>query len=289
MQKGTSEYKKNQQPKQQCKVALGAIVFFLISFPLLSNAQEDQTKDQMPVKIEHAEPLYIDLIRDLGAHQGEKEWNVGFGITDKTTIDEYEFLVEYEFAAADRLGFEVEIPFLFYSAANDGSEVPSAKAESIKLATQWSFFVHEKVGVSMALGYINEFVLTDFDSFSQPFFTGNIYNPFLVIAKKWHNNLHALVYTGPSFEQHYQGPWTNSYEVNTSIHYMIPATNNFVGIEFNKYWLEGDFDMVIRPQMRLLIHNDLLLGIVTGIPISKEKERLSMFLRLIWEPKSGVH
>ena len=30
-----------------------------------------------PDKVLHAEPFYIDLIRDLGARKGEKEWNVG--------------------------------------------------------------------------------------------------------------------------------------------------------------------------------------------------------------------
>jgi hypothetical protein len=35
-----------------------------------------------PYKVLHAEPLYIDLIRDLGARKGEKEWNVGMGLTD---------------------------------------------------------------------------------------------------------------------------------------------------------------------------------------------------------------
>ena len=29
-------------------------------------------------KVLHAEPLFIDLIRDLGARKGEREWNIGF-------------------------------------------------------------------------------------------------------------------------------------------------------------------------------------------------------------------
>jgi hypothetical protein len=39
------------------------------------------------------------------------------------------------------------------------------------------------------------------------------------------------------------------------------------------------------PQMRVDISDNLLIGIVTGIPISKENERFSTFLRLIYEPK----
>lgn len=45
-------------------------------------------------KVLHAEPLYIDLIRDLGARKGEKEWNIGMGLTDNNMYDKYNALVE---------------------------------------------------------------------------------------------------------------------------------------------------------------------------------------------------
>ena len=63
-------------------------------------------------KVLHAEPLYIDLIRDLGARKGEKEWNVAFGLNDNARYDKYEALVEYERAPLDRLGLEIELPIL---------------------------------------------------------------------------------------------------------------------------------------------------------------------------------
>jgi hypothetical protein len=66
---------------------------------------------------------------------------------------------------------------------------------------------------------------------------------------------------------------------------MITGTRNFIGVEFNKTLDNGDFDMTIRPQMRLGIADNLLIGIVVGIPVSRENERFSSFLRLIWEPK----
>lgn len=65
---------------------------------------------------------------------------------------------------------------------------------------------------------------------------------------------------------------------------MISGTRNFIGIEFNKMVENGNFDMTIRPQMRVGIAENLLIGIVTGIPISRENERFSSFLRLIYEP-----
>lgn len=240
-----------------------------------------------PDKVLHAEPLYIDLIRDLGARKGEKEWNVGLGLTDNLKFDSYEALIEYEWAPIDKLGLEVELPFTFYSPVNGtaNDSVPSNQLNSIKIAAQWSFFVSEPIATSMAFGYINEFELTDFGNFGNPFIKGNVYNPFLVVAKRWGNNFHSLIYTGPMIEQSFSSnKFHTNYAINTSFHYMISGTRNFIGVEFNKTIDNGDFDMTIRPQMRLGIADNLLIGIVAGIPVSRENERFSSFVRLIWEP-----
>nr|WP_231555221.1 HAEPLYID family protein [Cellulophaga sp. Hel_I_12] len=243
---------------------------------------------QEPDKVLHAEPLYIDLIRDLGARKGEKEWNVGLGLTDNLRFDSYEALVEYEWAPIDRLGFEVELPFTFYTRAleTELGSVPSNQLNSIKIATQWTFFVNAPMAMSMAIGYINEFELSDFRNFGDPFIKGNVYNPFFVVAKRWGSNFHSLIYTGPKLEQHFSSNKVHTtYDVNTSFHYMISGTRNFIGVELNKTFDQNDFDMTLRPQMRLGIAENLLIGIVAGIPVSRENERLSSFVRLIWEPK----
>lgn len=247
--------------------------------------QEVQDKKD-PIKVLHAEPLYIDLIRDLGARKGEREWNVGLGITDNNTYDEYLALVEYEWAPIDRLGLEVELPFTFYPTNNSGN-TPSNKLNGLKLAAQYSFFVSEKMKTSMAIGYINEFELTDFNKYnSKKLVIGNVYNPFFVAAKRWGNNFHTLLYTGPAIQHHFEdNHTTTSWQINSNFHYMIPGTRNFIGIEFNKEFIKKDFDMIIRPQMRVEVTENLLVGIVTGIPISRENERFSSFLRLIYEPK----
>lgn len=278
------------------KIRVYLILILLVSTQFIL-AQEDAIKDSLfiheventkqPVKILHAEPLYIDLIRDLGARKGEREWNIGIGLTDKNQFDSYETLIEYEWAPVNRLGLEVELPFTFYSPLNGASveSIPSNRLNSIKIATQWSFFVNEKIATSMALGYINEFELSDFGSFGSPLIKGNVFNPFLVIAKRWGNNFHTLVYTGPRIEQTFESNGLRTtYDVNTNFHYMISGTRNFMGIEFNKTFDNDDFDMTIRPQMRLGIADNLMIGIVVGIPVSRENERFSSFLRLIWEP-----
>ncbi|TQI69481.1 hypothetical protein JM79_0361 [Gramella sp. Hel_I_59] len=247
---------------------------------------EEVQQKKEPAKVLHAEPLYVDLIRDLGARKGEAEWNLGIGITDNFDFDSYEALIEYEWAPVDRLGLEIELPFTFYSPLDGNRDVtaPSNSLNSLKVAAQWSFFVNEPMATSMALGYINEFEFSDFGNFGKPLIKGNVYNPFLVVAKRWGNNFHSLIYTGPAIDQQYSdNSFHTTYETHTSFHYMISGTRNFIGVEFNKYFEKDDFDMTIRPQMRVGIADDLMIGIVAGIPISRENERFSSFLRLIWE------
>ncbi len=243
-------------------------------------------KGNGPAKVLHAEPLYIDLIRDLGARKGEKEWNIGMGLTDKNSYDKYEALVEYEFAPIDRLGLEVELPFTIYSANAGNVVTPGSKLNGLKLAAQYTFLVSEKSSTSLALGYIHEFELADFKHYkSERLYTGNRYNPFFVAAKRWGNNFHTLLYTGPAITKHFHhSPTFISWQANSNFHYMIPGTRNFIGVELNKNLEEGNFDMTIRPQMRVGIAENLLIGIVTGIPISRANERFSSFLRLIYEP-----
>lgn len=252
---------------------------------------EEIENDQEPDKVLHAEPLYIDLIRDLGARKGEKEWNVGLGLTDNTTYDLYTALVEYEWAPINRLGLEVELPFSFYYRTIENGSSPGNKLNSLKLAAQYSFYVSDKYKTSMAIGYIQEFEMIEFNKYQNgKVFSGNIYNPFFIAAKRWGSNFHTLLYTGPAIAHHFNDNSIHTnWQINSNVHYMIPGTRNFLGIEFNKELSRGDFDMTIRPQMRVGIADNLLIGIVTGIPISRENQRFSSFLRLIYEPEHKNH
>lgn len=53
---------------------------------------QELNKVVLPEKVSHAEPLYMDLARDLGARKGEKEINIGSEFTDKNSYSEYLFL-----------------------------------------------------------------------------------------------------------------------------------------------------------------------------------------------------
>jgi hypothetical protein len=274
------------------------LMLIFCAFTLTVYAQEDKnvldsiyihTAENLkePPKNLHAEPLYIDLIRDLGARKGEREWNIGLGIMDNKSFDSYEALVEYEFAPIDRLGIEVELPFSFYYPTEREVLAPQSKLNSLKLAAQYTFLVSEKTKTSLALGYIHEFEMNEFNNYKKgTVFTGNVYNPFIIAAKRWGQNFHTLLYTGPRFIHHFENNSVHEeWQINSNFHYMIDGTRNFVGIEFNKEIQKSDFDMTIRPQMRVGITENVLIGIVTGIPITRENERFSTFLRLIYEPK----
>jgi len=242
-------------------------------------------------KVLHAEPLYIDLMRDLGARKGEKEWNVGLGMTDKLDYNSYLALVEYEFAPVDRLGLEIELPFEFSSGINGSvnpDSRPGNRLKSLKLGAQYTFYVSEEKSTSAAIAYLHEFKMVEFNEFGNgSIWAGNIYNPFFVIAKRWGANFHTLLYTGPSLERFENGK-NDSWQINANLHYMIPGSHSFIGLETNMDVWKNKFVTVFRPQMRLVISDALMVGIVIGIPANFENERLSSFVRLIYEP-GGTH
>ncbi|MDO4764066.1 MAG: HAEPLYID family protein [Flavobacteriaceae bacterium] len=252
-------------------------------------AQEHKEEDNLPLKLHHAEPLYIDLIRDLGARKGESEWNLGMGVTRWNDYYEFTPLIEYEWAVADRLGLEIELPFDFFTSIDkDVRKAPGAKLEGLKLAMQYTFLVNKKYYTSMAVGYINELELNTFRDFGKKIIVGNVYNPFFVVAKGWgkDHSISTLLYTGPQFIHHFDnGHIETDWQVNTSIHYLIPNSKSFIGLEIDKTISKDKFNMVFRPQVRVALKDNVVLGLVTGIPTNTKHEGFSSFLRLIYEPK----
>lgn len=247
----------------------------------------EEYENRDPVKVLHAEPLYIDLIRDLGARKGEREWNIGFGLTDRGDFDQIDALIEYEWAVIDRLGLEIELPFSFFSINDQGEVRPENQLNGLQLAAQYTFLVSEPASTSLAVGYLHEFEFVSFSDYGdKQLYKGNVFSPFFVAAKRWGEYWHTLIYTGPEFEREFNSGSTHTtFAINTNFDFMIPGTTNFVGVELNKTIESGDFDMTVRPQMRIEIADPLKIGVVGGIPIAREEERLSLFLRLIYESK----
>jgi hypothetical protein len=269
-------------------------ITLLILFAFSANAQ--QPKDTIappakPLKLHHAEPLYIDLIRDLGARKGEKEINVGFGMADEKGYTSYTGFAEYEFAVANRLGLEVEGPFEICQGQqrNDTGnfDMPENRLEGLKVATQYTFWVSEKYQTSMAVGYIQEFELSCFSDLGHKgkLFEGTLYNPIFIAAKRWTPNIHTLLYTGPLLEQKFEtNEWNTSAEVNASLHYVF-TNGYFAGIETNMEFSNEKPSIVFRPQVKLQFSDKISLGLVAGIPATERSEHgLSAMTRLIWVP-----
>lgn len=244
-------------------------------------------------KVLHAEPLYVDLIRDLGARKGEQELNVAWGMQDHSSYTAYEALVEYEWAPIDRLGLEIEVPLYIYSNNDliDLEPTPPNRLDGLKLAAQYSFYVSEKHQTSMALGYIQQLVAPDLDRFSMStVLSGLIYNPFFVAARRFGNNWHSLIYTGPRLYQTLLGEgYNSSYATNLNLHYMVTGTRNYIGLEMNHEFNTTGSYLTFRPQMRLEINSQIMLGVVTTLPVASKFDRMGAFFRLIYEPHWRAH
>lgn len=241
-------------------------------------------------KVSHVEPLYMDLVRDLGARKGEKEWNAGLSLEDKTQHHTLGGLVEYEFAPADRLGVEVEIPFSvhFRTDHRNPAELPAAGINGIKTAVQYTFFVSPALNLSMAAGCANdlEFRLEKTEG-RWRLNPENGLQPFGVVAKSWaQGRFHTLLYIAPALGVGLRtGHVQKELLVNANLHYRFPQSRNVVGIEVNQTYGFPQVGVVLRPQVKVNLSKGIALGVVTGIPVSGKDEGPSLFCRLIYEPQ----
>ena len=268
--------------KTPSKKVLVLISFLLLS--IISTAQTDTLPKKIP-KVHHVEPLYIDLVRDLGARKGEKELNIGGDFINTKDYHEYGVLAEYEFAPINRLGLEIETDFLFFKPSSDASEIPKNKLDKLKMSIQYSFYVSPKYATTLAMGYTHVFAFTDFESYdSAKFITGMQYSPFFIAAKRWGENFHTLILTGPILKHRFQTDFTDvDWQFNASFHYGLPNSSHFIGVEFNDELVHDKFKVTMRPQAKLQLTDDLALGIVAGFPLTKSKNGFSSFFRVIYE------
>ena len=267
------------------------IISTFIAFVICSAAfGQSDSLSTLPVKIHHAEPLYIDLIRDLGARKGEKELNVGWGMEEQNGYVANTGFFEYEFSPVNRLGLEVEVPFTFYKPAFEhqiGEEAPRNRMEGIKLASQYTFLVSPKNNLSMAVGYIHEFRTHSFYALSHGSvpLKGHSMSPIFVAAKRWGRRLHSMVYTGPEWEYTSGERKPDRYfQVNASMHYEVSNNGNLIGLEVNQEYLGWKPETIMRPQVKLMITSNFALGLVTGIPVSLKDHGISFLARVIFEP-----
>jgi len=233
-----------------------------------------QENTHLPDKVHHAEPLYNDLVRDLGARKGEKEFNLGADIKRTDAGGDFGYLMEYEFAPIDRLGLEAETDFL-YSKSRTANVPSNNQLERLRLSSQYSFYVSQKHATTLAVGYTQIFNFLD---------GGTAFNPFFIAAKSWKSNWHTLIYTGPEFAYHYASTKMNMvWQMNTSFHYTIPQTDHFIGVEVNQEISSKGFHTILHPQIKLGLSEKLAIGMAVGVPINGKDREFSSFCRLIYQ------
>lgn len=258
---------------------ISRIICFLLLQSLSSNILAQETA-LLPAKVHHAEPLYSDLARDLGARKGEKEWNVGAEYYKNSQERENGFLLEYEFAPFNRIGMEVEADFTFYNVS------PKNKLEGLRFSSQYSFFVSPKAQTTLAAGYTQILHLTEFNHYGQEaLVNGTAYNPFFIAAKKWGKRINTLVYLSPIFHQHFAHHSLEFHgQVNSSLLYELDGAVRFVGVEINQDYHKGKMYTVVRPQVKIRVNHKTSIGFVGGIPGYQSGQKLDIFARLIYEP-----
>ncbi|WP_312823802.1 HAEPLYID family protein [Epilithonimonas sp.] len=241
-----------------------------------------------PVKVSHAEPIFQDLVRDLGARKGEKEFNIGADFSSTKNYRENGYLAEYEFAPINRLGLEVETDFSFFSPKNGTAkeQIPGNRLDGIRFSAQYSFFVSEKAKTSLAIGYTQVLEFNDFKNYGKgKFITGLTYSPFFVAAKRWGSSIHTLVYAYPKIQHQFGESRTPvDWEINSSVMYTLPNTSHFIGVEVNKEISHGKMVLTLRPQVKIKMNSHFAVGVVIGIPLNHDQQNNSSFFRLIYEP-----
>jgi hypothetical protein len=239
-----------------------------------------------PLKIHHVEPLFCDLVRDLGARKGERELNIGGSVGHSGSYVAHGGFAEFEYAPLNRLGIEIELPFSFYKTSGPiPAERLKDRIEGLKLATQYTFLVSGKHKTSLAAGYAHEFSMHSFETIRQKnrLFKGHIYHPFLAAAKQWTPQLHTTLITSAEWQHGAGMNLSARYSFNTSIHYVLPGPGHFIGMELNTRTDSRIFETMFRPQVKLILSPGIALGIVTGITAKLSQDHLSMMFRLIYE------
>lgn len=264
------------------KVIIYTVLIVTGGSPLVK-AQEKKK----PAKVSHAEPLYEDFVRDLGARKGEKEVNIGATFSNTGGIKQTGVLAEYEFAPVNRLGMEVEADLSFFSKSDQSGlqQIPGNRLDGLKFSTQYSFFVSEKLQSTMAIGYTQSILFADFKDFGRKqMVSGLVYRPFFIAAKRWGSSFHTLFYTYPVIEKTLGHSGADlSWEANTSFMYNPAGSKHFVGMEVNHEIIDGHYKVVLRPQVKINLDKRIAFGVVTGVPVKDKSKNVNSLFRLIYE------
>jgi hypothetical protein len=302
-------------------ILLGLLLFGLDAVQLRAQRDECHTphqRDSLHVlrlehtwegdKLFHAEPLFMDLVRDLGARRGERELGLAWGQSVSSRYVAHLMFLEYEWAPADNWGLEVELPMhLHYTPRDMQATAPDPHASTTssnrshtelaaRAGVQHTLRIWRTHHLSVGMGYYHQSTLASLGEWAhQPMVQrtqGLLYG---VMAKRWGYRWHLTAQAGPRWQATHSAhavpadAWLA--EIHTSVQFLLPGTPNFAGLEVNSGWGANQQWLTLRPQLRLSLAHHFLVGLALGIPIvsEPEHEHLSGFVRLMWEPSHRHH
>jgi len=286
------------------KLLLVTTIVAIASFK--TNAQQNETnqKIESEIKDKYSMPLYLDLPAEIDVEKGYQEFNVLGGFTGYKNTNTFRTLVEYAFAPAKRLSFEVELPFSFEKNKKHNTaieipvegeevieteeiEVAQNRLEGLKFGGMYTFAVIPKNKMAFSAGFFNEFEAAPFKEFGKPLFEGNVFQPFVGGAKVWGDKFHTLIYTGPTIKTlFHENQTTTNWNINTNLSYRFGKNENYAGIEINQTAYDGGyFETILRPQVHLSFATEWVLGIGATIAAHSEEMNGGGFFRLIFMPK----
>ena len=268
-------------------------------------AQEANSEEKTETGLKHYVPLYLDIPAELNVKKGYKEIDVAGGYGDFRDYNGVRGLIEYDFAPIDKLGFEIEVPFIFI---HDKHALPVADPEevvvpeeggalesatSLRLGFTYTVAGFSAAKTTIAVGYNNELETSPFDEIGggTPLFIANVYNPFIAIAKIWGERFHSMIYTGPAIKQEFDIHKSRTqYRLNTILSYRFGRGSNesFAGMECNQsFGKDSKAQWVLRPQVQLDLSYRWKIGIVAGVPIETSNHmKGGGFVRLMYSPGS---
>lgn len=278
-----------------------SFLFYLLYLLLACTtyAQENSIEEK---EVNHYVPLYLDIPTELNVRKGYKDVSLAGGFANFRDFRRFRTLVEYGFAPVDKLGVEIEMPFVFIQrksvdmmAGSPRAAIPEEggaeeSVTALRVGVNYSFLTLPRARTTFSAGYFNEIETSPFARFGKPLLASNLSNPFVVAAKIWGERFHTMIYTGPALKRVFERHETKTqYLFNTIISYRIGRgdAESFIGLESNQVFASQEKgQMILRPQVLLPLNKLWKLGIVTSVPIATSNHlKGHFFFRLIYLPK----
>lgn len=227
--------------KRICKHCINLSIFlFVFSFgSLLAFSQERQTKGSVIIP----EPLMFDLVRGLGARQGELEINAlaDFPLND-TSARGVEWAPEIEYALFDGFAVELEFP------------LNNLELEAYKVAIQWTLGTSKNNKFIHGIQVIGEAYIHD-DILELNF----LYVPAYRFNKVWS----AIGIFGVMFESGDDSPRKNNTIILNASVFADLNTHTVIGLELNN--TNPVFQNIDSNEMELLILPQIHYDFASGL------------------------